>query len=135
MAPVAGSVVVGNDEPDIVPAQLPAATGDEAAGVTNPMGNHVVIAAADEEFVMIAHMQQGSVTVQPGDVVRAGDSLGKVGNSGNTTEPHVHIQAQNRADLTAPDLVSRPMRFTNVLVDGAPVDQATPVQGQFVEQA
>ena len=69
------------------------------------------------------------------DVVRADDSLGMVGNSGNTTEPHVHIQAQNRADLTAPDLVSRPMRFTNVLVDGAPVDQATPVQGQFVEQS
>ena len=55
-------------------------------------GNHVVI-FCDGHSVQLAHLQISTVAVNVGDRVSAGDLLGKVGNSGNTTEPHLHINA------------------------------------------
>lgn len=58
-------------------------------------GNHVVIRCSDEDiYVGLAHLQKGSLLVRPGDHVQAGQPLGKVGNSGHTMEPHLHIQAK-----------------------------------------
>lgn len=59
---------------------------------TNPAGNHVVIHCHGVN-VVLAHLQEGSVAVREGDVVKAGELVGAVGNSGNTTEPHLHIHA------------------------------------------
>mgnify|MGYP001193043685 CR=1 FL=1 len=60
-----------------------------------PEGNYVALTCDDEEAVIyICHMQQGSVAVAEGDVVREGQLLGTVGNSGNTSEPHLHIHAE-----------------------------------------
>jgi len=42
----------------------------------------------------MAHMMQGSVAVQAGDAVREGAFMGQVGNSGNTTQPHLHIHVE-----------------------------------------
>ena len=42
----------------------------------------------------LAHMKQFSVLVSAGDTVTAGEPLGRVGNSGNTSEPHLHIHAE-----------------------------------------
>ncbi|MEZ7171746.1 M23 family metallopeptidase [Sporosarcina sp. OR05] len=42
----------------------------------------------------MAHMKEGSVAVAKGDTVTTGQLLGKVGNSGNTSEPHLHIHAE-----------------------------------------
>ncbi len=58
-----------------------------------PAGNHVVLGAGSEE-ILIAHLKKGSVAVTAGQQVRAGQLLGVVGNSGNSTEPHLHIHAQ-----------------------------------------
>lgn len=55
-------------------------------------GNHVVLACRDAK-ILLAHMKNGSVQVEPGQAVRSGQPLGEVGNSGNTTEPHLHIHA------------------------------------------
>ena len=44
--------------------------------------------------VMIAHLKQGSITHAVGDVVQSGDYLARSGNSGNSTEPHLHIHAE-----------------------------------------
>lgn len=63
--------------------------------VQRAMGNHVVIEVAPSEFLFIAHLQPGSIRVAPGDRVTAGDVLGRVGNSGNSSEPHVHIHVQD----------------------------------------
>ncbi|MHB8434855.1 MAG: M23 family metallopeptidase [Acidimicrobiales bacterium] len=60
--------------------------------VALPAGNHVDIDTGGEQ-VLLAHLRQGSVAVRPGDKVRAGDEIGRVGNSGNSTEPHLHIHA------------------------------------------
>lgn len=68
------------------------------AGWVALAGNHVLI---DSEGVVVAvcHVQQGSVEVRPGQRVRIGDVLGRCGNSGNSTEPHVHVQAVDSPDI------------------------------------
>jgi hypothetical protein len=58
-------------------------------------GNFVVIKHADGEFGAIAHLVPGSITVRKGDNVKRGDILAKCGNSGNTSEPHIHFQLQS----------------------------------------
>ncbi len=62
----------------------------------NPAGNHVVIRCSDSPgvYVGLAHLMQGSIVVQPGQTVKSGERIACVGNSGNTTEPHLHIHAK-----------------------------------------
>lgn len=56
-------------------------------------GNHVLLEDGQGARVLLAHLRRGSVRVRPGDTVREGQILGQVGNSGNTSEPHLHIEA------------------------------------------
>ena len=68
---------------------------DNAIGETNrdaPAGNHVVIACEGIE-VLLAHIQPGTVAPAIGDRIAAGQPVGLVGNSGNSSEPHLHIHA------------------------------------------
>jgi hypothetical protein len=60
------------------------------------VGNHVVLRIHDA-YVLLGHLQQGSITVKAGDKVKAGVLLGQVGNSGWTDLPHLHIQAMQIA--------------------------------------
>lgn len=84
-APCDGKVsAVVNDLPDYIPPDR---------DTENPAGNHVLIECEGFE-VLLAHMQQGSVAVNVNDGIMTGDLLGKVGNSGNTSEPHLHIHAE-----------------------------------------
>lgn len=63
---------------------------------TNPAGNHIIVACHGVR-VFLAHLQQGSVAVQAGDQVSVGEFVGRVGNSGNTSEPHLHLHAEREA--------------------------------------
>jgi murein DD-endopeptidase MepM/ murein hydrolase activator NlpD len=142
LAPVSGEVVaVVNDAPDMpsVYAQIadPSVVTDAMtqAAQGNPTGNHVVIETAGGFFVYIAHMQPGSVQVAVGDTVQVGDPVGLVGNSGNTSEPHIHIHAQSTADLFDPAAVGVPIAFSSVLIDGQPESDATLLIGEIVEPA
>lgn len=93
VAPCSGEVTsVENSLPDLTPPN---------SDRTNPAGNHVVVRCGDVA-VVLAHLQQGTVLVHPGNEVAAGQNLAKVGNSGNTTEPHLHIHAiaSGSADLS-----------------------------------
>ena len=56
-------------------------------------GNHVVLRCGDVHL-LLAHMRRGSVEVREGQLVRVGERLGEVGNSGNSDAPHLHIHAQ-----------------------------------------
>ncbi|MER7637733.1 M23 family metallopeptidase [Streptomyces sp. NPDC126522] len=71
-----------------------------------PYGNHVFIDTG-REIVKLAHLRAGSLTVSRGDTVRAGQLVGETGNSGNTTEPHLHLHAER-------DGVGLDLRFTDV---------------------
>ena len=79
-------MAVANDLPDLPPAE---------ADDHHPAGNHVVIRLDDSDiYIGLAHLQQGTVAVHPGDRVQAGQVLGRVGTSGRTSEPHLHVHAK-----------------------------------------
>jgi peptidase M23-like protein/uncharacterized protein DUF3887 len=59
------------------------------------VGNCVVIQHRTNEFSVLAHFQRGSVAVKAGDSVKRGQFLGRCGNSGNSSEPHLHYQLQD----------------------------------------
>jgi hypothetical protein len=124
-APVDGLVVTATDgAPDNVPGVIPEIPTSEAAG------NHVVIELGPRAYLFLAHFQQGSVTVRPGARVRAGDHLGLCGNSGRSSEPHLHLHVQDSSTLSRGD--GLPVVFANVLVDGVRVERAIPRQGQIL---
>ena len=54
-------------------------------------GNHVVLEIGPRQYAFYAHLQPGSLRVRVGERVRRGQVLGLVGNSGNSTEPHLHF--------------------------------------------
>jgi murein DD-endopeptidase MepM/ murein hydrolase activator NlpD len=58
-------------------------------------GNYVILDLGQERYGFYAHLQPGSLRVKPGDKVRRGQVLGLVGNSGNSTEPHLHFHISN----------------------------------------
>lgn len=106
LAPIRGVVVAtrGSD-PDHdafrgLPSVLYALTQRRraAAGCVALAGNHVVIQADPRVFVALCHLRRGSVTVGPGDSVDPGQPVAQCGNSGNSTEPHLHVQATDRLD-------------------------------------
>ena len=62
----------------------------------NPLGNHVVLQLESGTYLLIAHLKPGSVSVSEGDEVLEGEAIGACGNSGNTSEPHIHIHHQRQ---------------------------------------
>lgn len=65
------------------------------SNVKQPEGNFVALSCEDTDaIVYIAHMQKNSVTVDKGDMIKEGQQIGLVGNSGSTSEPHLHIHAE-----------------------------------------
>lgn len=71
---------------------------DNTPGSMNPfsaLGNCVVIQHRKDEVSVLAHLKQGSITVKAGDKVKQGQLLGQCGNSGNSSEPHLHYHLQN----------------------------------------
>ncbi len=106
---------------------------DNPIGETDPQhpaGNHVVIDLGNGEFAFLAHMQQGSVAAREGATVKAGDTLGLCGNSGNTSEPHLHMHLQTTADLA--DGEGLPAQFVDYVANGQPVARGEPQAGQFI---
>ena len=60
-------------------------------------GNFVIIDIGQGRYAFYAHLKPGSLRVRPGDRVRKGQVIGLVGNSGNSTEPHLHVHAERNA--------------------------------------
>lgn len=134
LAPADGTAVsVMNDQMDVPPSASGESTPTNPT--THPAGNHVVIQTGENEFVFIAHMQQGSVNVEEGDEVVTGDVLGLVGNSGNSSEPHIHIHAQNEQEFSLFGAIGLPLEFTDYIADGEPVDRGVPQQGELIAPA
>src|SRR5262249_19141843 len=71
---------------------------DNVPGSMNPLsalGNAVFIQHSKHEVSVLAHFKQGSINVRAGDAVKKGQVLGLCGNSGNSSEPHIHYHLQN----------------------------------------
>jgi len=87
----AGTVVsVRSDVAENVPG--------ETTNLTTPSGNVVIVDHGNNQFGYYAHLKPFTVAVKAGAVVKAGDILGEVGNSGDSPEPHLHFHVMNNAD-------------------------------------
>jgi murein DD-endopeptidase MepM/ murein hydrolase activator NlpD len=83
-------------------------------GIIDPLawsilGNYVLIRHADSEYSLLAHLRRGSLRVRPGDRVLRGQMLGECGNSGHSTEPHLHFQVQDHPNFFL--AASLPVRY------------------------
>jgi hypothetical protein len=106
---------------------------DQAIRMTdraNPAGNHVVLDLGNSEFAFLAHMRQGSIRVKQGDKVTGGQQIGECGNSGNTSEPHLHFHLQNTPTLGEGE--GLPAFFRNYVDNGEPVERGEPIKGDTV---
>lgn len=88
------------------------------------IGNHVMIRTVGGVFATVAHLQRNSVTVEVGDRVQAGEQIGRCGNSGNSSEPHVHAQLADRSSFWSAEGIA--VAFRGITLTGersyAPVD-------------
>jgi murein DD-endopeptidase MepM/ murein hydrolase activator NlpD len=97
------------------------------------IGNYVVVRHAGGEFSQYAHLKQGSVRVKSGDKVVRGQVLGQLGQTGNSTEPHLHFQLTDGPDpmysrgipivfkdlpVEGLDLVGRPLQTGWIVTNG-----------------
>jgi hypothetical protein len=84
-----GTVVAVKDS---IPENVPGITS-RAVPITLETvgGNHVIIDIGGGKYAFYAHLQPGSLKVKVGDRVKRGQVIGLVGNSGNSTEPHLHF--------------------------------------------
>ena len=65
-----------------------------------PLGNYVILDHGNTEFSYLAHFKYQSIIVTEGDKVHQGDVLGLVGNSGNSSEPHIHFHVSDSPNPT-----------------------------------
>jgi murein DD-endopeptidase MepM/ murein hydrolase activator NlpD len=122
VAPAAGVVVsVENGVADNVPGVMNAQV---------PMGNHVILDHGNGEFSFLCHLRQGTVAVKKGDQVKVGDLLGRAGNSGNSSEPHLHFHLQDTGEFAKGRGLPAP--FKGYRADGKLVDRGEPVKGQTI---
>ena len=124
LAPADGIVVYSRND---VPDNPASGNQDTAALLRLPdppwgvAGNCVVLNHGNGEWSLLAHMQPGSVRVKKGDRVKQGAVLGKLGNSGATTGPHLHYHLMDGPELLRSD--GLPARFENTCVPQPKVGQ------------
>jgi murein DD-endopeptidase MepM/ murein hydrolase activator NlpD len=95
-----------------------------AKGLTAITGNYVMIDHGKNEYSLYAHLQPGSVGIRVGDQVKAGDVIGKLGSSGNSTEPHLHFHVCDKPDPLM--CAGIPVNFSNITIQWA--DLPRPIQ-------
>ena len=141
-APVGGTVVATlDDEVDHDAVRSPVAylffaLGQASrirAGIAAVAGNHVVIEVAPGgPYVLVAHLQHGSVRVSRGQRVERGDPLGACGNTGNSTQPHVHLQAVDSLSWETANAVPIVFRSYQVVASRADRLNALPAEGETI---
>jgi hypothetical protein len=114
---VADGTVV--DAMDGIPDNIPH-SGKYAEDINfiNAGGNHVVVDIGDNRYVFYAHMRPGTVAVKVGDHVKVGQVLGHVGNTGSSTEPHLHMHIVDHPSFLAGHGV--PYEFTSFSATDSP---------------
>ena len=119
LAVAPGTVVeVVRDLPDVTPGKNP-----EGLTIAQIAGNRVIIDMGSGRYAMYAHLAPGSIPVHVGDYVRQGQKLGLLGNTGNSTGPHLHFQVMDRPSSL--DDTSIPFEFDHMNLEGrVPLDLA-----------
>jgi len=111
LAPAAGTIVIARgDQPDRTPGVM---VPDD------PCGNEVAIELETGTYLVLCHLQQGSVGVAEGDIVTENQHLGRCGNSGHTSEPHLHIHHQRQDPRVYPFGFAEGLRLGFHSIDGS----------------
>ena len=106
---------------------------DNEPGNLNPffaLGNSLIIKINTNEYVVLAHFQNNSVRVKVGDEIKRGQVLGLCGNSGNTTEPHIHFHLQNTPVIQ--DGIGIKIVFPEIIVNNKKLLNYSPVKGDKI---
>lgn len=107
---------------------------DNIPGELNPAqltGNTVVLETKNKEYLLFAHLKQGSIVVKEGQQIAKGELIGQCGNSGNTTEPHLHLSLQNQIDMFG--ATGGKLLFDKILVNGELKEDYLPVKGDIIQ--
>ncbi len=103
---------------------------DSVPGVLNPyaaIGNAVTIEHEGHVYSVYAHLVPNKIKVKVGAKVKRGDLLGQCGNSGNSSEPHIHFQVQDGPRFESAWGIE--LVFPSVKLAGAPAKDHVPVKG------
>ncbi len=114
-------VVAVDGVPDNIPGEL---------NRLSAAGNYMMLKSPDGFVVFLAHFKQGSVARKVGEQVKTGDFLALCGNSGNSTEPHLHMHAQS--EISMKQAVALRMTFPVLNVGGVPKENYTPIRGDII---
>ncbi|MFH2203126.1 MAG: M23 family metallopeptidase [Elusimicrobiota bacterium] len=123
--PSDGVVVDAHDgEPDNIPRKT----------FDGYLGNYAVVKIADDAFILFAHIKPGTLGVAKGGRVRAKQSIGRVGNSGHSTEPHLHMHVTDAYPVGGgwekSDAI--PMEFSRVTHNGKNQHRAAAEDGDLM---
>lgn len=114
VAPLSGKVVkVLDGIKDNVPGEM---------NEQSPTGNYVVIEHTHKEYSLLAHLKNGSILVKEGEDIKEGQLIGQCGNSGNSSEAHVHFQVMDHPQFETAKSIR--VQFQN---------QYEPVQGDLIK--
>ena len=122
IAPGVGKIIqVIDGSIDVLPGEQ-----DRSVGV----GNAIIIDHENGEFSLLCHLRHKSICVRVGDLVSQGDVVGMCGNTGNTSEPHIHFNLQDGPFMHNANAL--PAQFSRILVDGEVKENFEPVRFQKV---
>ena len=109
---------------------------DNLPGAMNPVyvpGNSVIIRTQNEEYLFFAHLKQHSLVVKQGQKIKRGQLLGLCGNSGNSSEPHIHFHIQDSEDINTATGIK--CYFENIIINGQSKDEYSPIQKDKIKNS
>jgi murein DD-endopeptidase MepM/ murein hydrolase activator NlpD len=122
LAPGRGKIIqVIDGSIDCIPGEF-----DRSVGV----GNAVIIDHNNGEYSVLCHFKYNSIKVKVGDDIQQGEMLGLCGNTGNTSQPHIHFHLQNKPLMHQAG--SLPAKFVKIIVDGIVKTNYEPVRFEHV---
>ncbi len=108
---------------------------DNQPGIVNRthVGNYIIIDHLNGETSILAHLKKGSIIVAVGDTVVKGQEIGQTGNSGASSEPHLHYHLQETSEPLSEGL-GLPAQFLNYYENDVFVERSEPIRGQKVRK-
>ena len=107
---------------------------DNIPGELNPeqlTGNTIILKTPNQEFLLFGHLKEDSIVVEKGQVVERGTKIAECGNSGNSTEPHLHLSLQNNERMENSKGVK--LFFDEILVNGEVKSDYLPIKEDLVQ--
>ena len=107
---------------------------DNKPGEFNPIyipGNTVILKTTNNEYLFFAHFKQHSIKVAEGQNVKQGEVLGLCGNSGNSSEPHIHFHIQNIENMNVATGVK--CYFDKIIVNGQERTDYSPIKNDKIK--